>query len=103
MRKIKVAWLSAMMLVMTLLLSSCGRTAKIETVLNPDYDISDKMTTYLCNFAKNGNPNGENQPIWNTYNSGKKVMHFGEGKTEMKNPSVLKLVKIMLTNKAVGE
>ena len=68
-----------------------------------DYEISDQMTTYLCNFAKNGNPNGENQPIWNTYNDGKKVMHFGEGKTEMKNPSLLRLIKIMFTNKAVGE
>ena len=68
-----------------------------------DYEISDEMTTYLCNFAKNGNPNGENQPEWVNYNESKKTMHFGEGETKMKNPSILRLVGIMLTNKAVGE
>jgi para-nitrobenzyl esterase len=68
-----------------------------------DYDLSDEMTTYLCNFVKNGNPNGEKCPEWRRITDDKKVMHFGEGETEMKNPSVLRLIKIMLTNKAVGE
>ena len=68
-----------------------------------DRELSDQMTTYLCNFAKNGNPNSENQPQWTPCFADKKVMHFGEGETKMKNPSVLKLTAIMLTNKSVGE
>ena len=61
------------------------------------------MTTYLCNFTKNGDPNGENQPEWTTQKESKKVMCFGEERTGMRNPSVARLVGIMLTNKSVGE
>ena len=68
-----------------------------------DYDLSAQMTTYLCNFAKNGDPNGENQPEWTTQKESKKVMCFGEERTGMRNPSVARLVGIMLTNKSVGE
>ena len=68
-----------------------------------DYDLSDKMTTYLCNFAKNGNPNGENQPKWTTQKENKNVMCFGEGDTHMGKPSMARLIITMLTNNSVGE
>ncbi len=68
-----------------------------------DYDISDKMTTHLCNFAKTGNPGGENTTEWYSYNESKKALCIGEGETHMGKPPMLKLVRIMLTNPAVGE
>ena len=68
-----------------------------------DYDLSDKMTTYLCNFVKKGCPNGENLPKWTTQNESKKVMMLGEGDVRMDKPSMAKLVGIMMTTKAVGE
>ena len=33
----------------------------------------------------------------------KKVLMIGEGETRMAKPSMLKMIKTMLTNKAVGE
>lgn len=68
-----------------------------------DYELSDKMTTYLCNFVKNGHPNSENMPEWNSVNESKRSMILGEGEAKMGNPSIFKLAAIMLTNKAVGE
>ena len=68
-----------------------------------DYDLSDKMTTMLCNFAKNHTPNGENTPEWKDNSRGKKVLCLGEGGIRMEKPSTIKLTITMLTNKAVGE
>ena len=68
-----------------------------------DYVLSDKMTTYLCNFVKNGCPDDENLPKWTTQNESKKVMMLGEGDVRMDKPSMAKLVGIMMTAKAVGE
>ena len=70
-----------------------------------DYDISEQMVSYLCNFAKNGNPNqGGVLPTWiASDNDQKRVLRLGEGETRMGKPSTLKLVYTMLTNKAVGE
>lgn len=69
-----------------------------------DYELSDQMTDYLCNFAKTGNPNRDNLPVWNTSKKGTNhVMGFGEQTTGMKKPSKLKMIITMLTNKAVGE
>lgn len=31
---------------------------------NTDYELSDRMVTYWTNFARNGDPNGENLPEW---------------------------------------
>ena len=33
-----------------------------------DKTIEDALSSYWVNFAKTGNPNGGNLPIWNTYN-----------------------------------
>ena len=68
-----------------------------------DYQLSDNMTTILCNFAKNRNPNTENTPEWKTTSKAKKVMCFGEGGTRISKPSQLRLTLTMLTNKSVGE
>jgi len=69
-----------------------------------DYELSNQMTDYLCNFAKTGNPNGENLPVWETAATEKnKDMNFGEQPTGMRKPSKAKMILTMLTNKAVGE
>lgn len=69
-----------------------------------DQELSDQMTDYLTNFAKNGDPNGAGLPAWQAAQiSGKKVLRMGEGNTCMGAANMLKLVKTMLTNKAVGE
>ena len=70
-----------------------------------DYDLSGQMTDYLCNFAKTGDPNKAAQlPTWIASDaSQKRVLILGEKATHMGRPSMLKMVKTMLTNKAVGE
>ncbi len=68
-----------------------------------DYALSDMMTTYLCNFAKGGDPNGDGQPAWSPVREGKKLLLLGEKPTRMGRPNMLKLTFTMLTNKAVGE
>ena len=68
-----------------------------------DYALSDQMTTYLCNFAKSGDPNGEHQPAWTPTSEGNKILLIGEQPTKMGKPNNLKLTYTMLTNKAVGE
>lgn len=43
-----------------------------------DYKLESIMLNYWANFAKNGNPNGEGLPTWNTYqSSGDQVMELG--------------------------
>lgn len=68
-----------------------------------DYEISDQMTTYLCNFAKTGDPNGSDQLAWEPCEENKKVLVLSDDQTKMGNPSRLKMIGTMLTNKAVGE
>ena len=80
-------------------LPNCWRPMK-----DKDYELSNQMTDYLCNFAKTGNPNGGNLPTWDTASTNKnKVMGFGEQPTGMRKPSNVKMIITMLTNKAVGE
>ena len=66
-----------------------------------DYELSDQMTDYLTSFVKYGKPGGE--PAWEQCENGGRVMLFGDEKTEMGKPSMLKMIFTMLTNKAVGE
>ena len=70
-----------------------------------DRALSEEMVRYLCNFAKNGDPNiGESVTPWSRAQaSGKNVLCMGEGPSAMCKPSTLKLICTMLTNKAVGE
>lgn len=69
-----------------------------------DWDLSEQMVCYLCNFARSGNPNaGGKLPAWIASDKNqKRVMRMGEKKTHMCNPSMLQMVKTMLTKKTVG-
>jgi len=70
-----------------------------------DFALSDQMTDYLCNFVRTGDPNKAAQlPTWVASGRGQKpVLCMGEKDTQMRKPNLLKLIGIMLTNKAVGE
>lgn len=44
-----------------------------------DYELSNMMADYFANFAKNGNPNGENLPKWDIYKKSAPLsMNLGE-------------------------
>ena len=70
-----------------------------------DYDLSEQMVSYLCNFVTTGNPNKTGElPQWVASCKGQKqVMILGEKPSAMGKPSMLKMIHTMLTNKAVGE
>ena len=69
-----------------------------------DSAISEQMVSALCHFARSGNPNGEGAPEWRASAPEQSlVMMIGENAGRMGNPSLLKMIKTMLTNKAVGE
>jgi carboxylesterase type B len=69
-----------------------------------DRELSAQMVGYLLNFCKFGDPNGAGLTAWLpvTRNQGK-VLCLGEAETHMGKPGMLKMVRTMLTNKAVGE
>lgn len=70
-----------------------------------DYDLSEQMVNYLCNFVRTGNPNKSGElPTWIASDRGQnRVLVLGEKETGMRRPSILKMLHTMLTNKAVGE
>ena len=70
-----------------------------------DYQLSHRMTDYLTNFCKTGDPNGARPlPTWAPASqSDKRVLVLGEHDPRMAKPSMLNMIKTMLTNKAVGE
>ncbi len=69
-----------------------------------DYKLSEEMVSYLCNFVKSGDPNGDDLPEWKPCTKDdKKVLRLGEGETKMGKASMTKLIHTMLTTKAVGE
>ncbi|MCX6302433.1 MAG: carboxylesterase family protein [Bacteroidia bacterium] len=44
-----------------------------------DYDLSEMMSSYWVNFARNGDPNGEGLPEWPSFSQeNRKVIEFGE-------------------------
>jgi carboxylesterase type B len=62
------------------------------------------MVSYLTNFCKHGDPNGNGLTPWNAMTGSQdKLLRLGEKPTHMGKASMLKLVKTLLTNKAVGE
>ncbi len=67
-----------------------------------DYMLSTQMVRYLCNFAKTGDPNGPELPLWSGAQE-KKALILGQRETAMGKPKMSKMIHTMLTNKAVGE
>ncbi len=68
-----------------------------------DYRLSDEMTSYLCNFVKNQDPNGDGLPGWEKCTDRKTVMCLGEKDTAPGKINIRKLIVTTLTNKPVGE
>jgi len=69
-----------------------------------DRYLSDAMTSYLCNFAKTGNPDGENLPHWRpTVRNTDPVLCWGEKGIAMDDVDMARLEEIMRTTTAVGE
>lgn len=69
-----------------------------------DYELSDRMSTALCNFAITGNPNDSGSSEWKpTTASQKQVMIWGDEQPHMGKTSKLKLWITMFTKKSVGE
>ena len=69
-----------------------------------DYDISRQMVSYLTNFAKTGDPNGDGLCEWLPVRKGQtKVLRLGEADTHMGGVNIAKLTNTMLTKPAVGE
>ena len=79
-------------------LKNCWRPMK-----DKDYTLSDEMSSYLCNFVKTGNPNGEGLSPWDKCTDSKTVMHFGESDTAMGKVNMKKLIVTTLISKPVGE
>lgn len=50
-----------------------------------DYKLGDTMSSYLANFAKTGNPNGEGLPTWDAYSDGSYLVLDSEIKTDKLN------------------
>lgn len=68
-----------------------------------DYALSDEMTSYLCNFAKSGNPNASHLPLWEICKDAGSVMCFGDNGTKAGKVNMKKLIVTTLTTKPVGE
>ena len=70
-----------------------------------DHDLSEQMVSYLCNFVRTGDPNkAAVLPTWIASDTHqKRVLMLGQKDTHMARPGMLKMIKTMLTNKAVGE
>ena len=60
-----------------------------------DYKLQDIMVAYFTNFIKNGNPNGENLPLWEQYQANGQIMELGEnvGKIDDKYKEVYTLIE----------
>lgn len=56
-----------------------------------DEEISNMMMDYIANFAKDGNPNGKNLPLWERKKG--KALHISPKETKMGRPNKWKLLK----------
>ena len=70
-----------------------------------DCELSRQMVGYLCSFVRTGDPNAEGElPVWEASAANqKRVLVLGEKDPHMQKPSMLKMIKTMLTNHAPGE
>lgn len=67
-----------------------GNLDKINLPYNDyDYELSDTMLSYWCNFAATGNPNGEGLPEWDAYDNEneKTTMEFGDDVKMISTPN----------------
>lgn len=60
-----------------------------------DYEISELLNTYICNFARTGDPNGETLPVWEKYRG--KALCFTPKKVKPAHPCYIKMTYNMLT------
>ncbi len=70
---------------------------------NTDYFISDTMASYLCNFVRNGSPNGEGLVHWDKCSGNRHIMHFGNSMIHQGKTKIGRLIYNTVTNKPVGE
>jgi para-nitrobenzyl esterase len=70
---------------------------------NTDVLLSEYMSTYLCNFVKNGNPNGDGLITWEKCKGSRSTMNFGDNMTLYGRAKMGKLIYNTLTTKPVGE
>ncbi len=68
-----------------------------------DYAISDAMSSYLCNFVKNGNPNGDGLPLWEKCRGNRTVMCFSDRLSYFGKVKTGRLIYNTLTTAPVGE
>ena len=68
-----------------------------------DFAISEEMSSYLCNFVKTGNPNGDGLIAWEKCRNNKTVMCFDDSSTYFGKVKMGKLIYNTLTTKPVGE
>ena len=62
-----------------------------------DYKLSEMMIKYITNFAKTGNPNSDELPVWNpALKKEKRTMHLGNGFIGMKKVNMGVLYKNLL-------
>ena len=51
-----------------------------------DRALSDMVSSYMINFIKNGDPNGDGLPRWNTFTGTEPVLELGDSVKETKIP-----------------
>ncbi len=85
----KGAWHSADLWYWFGTLENCWRPME-----RKDYDLSEQMVSYLCNFVRTGNPNkGGELPAWiASGKSQRRVLILGEKPTAMERPRFLKML-----------
>lgn len=69
-----------------------------------DRALSDSMVRYLANFARAGDPNGQDLPQWLPTEKGQnQVLRLGDADIRMGGVSIAKLTRTMMTKPNVGE
>ncbi|MBR5516376.1 MAG: carboxylesterase family protein [Firmicutes bacterium] len=66
-----------------------------------DHLLSEQMTSFLCNFVKTGNPNGDNLPVWTP--AGDAVMCLGDRDPAMILPPYSYMLRKRAVTKEIGE
>lgn len=66
-----------------------------------DYELSQRMVEYICNFARTGNPNSPGLPTWSAITSESQMaMHFSEDEAGMCEPDLARLQNTQATASA---